>query len=231
MLSVLAQIQDTFEPTPTLNTPVDITPISSGIDTSSLLVDYWSVFVLILIVLVALYLFIQRYLMLANALRDDGTFMNRVKDYLTEGKIESALKTCKNKNIPASRVIGKGITMLGRPLPDILQVMDQLKSLELKRLQRKAHIFRLLYVLAVCVTGLGLATWVGELFYIASIYGGEMLDNPNILIPVYGLVVGIISSALIYLAYFIIKKRVSDIEISIETRVIEFTNFLNKPAA
>lgn len=226
MLQDVVQIPDTFEATPTLSTPVVSRELSSGMDMTSILLDNWSMIVLILLLLVVLYLFMQRYLYLKNAMRDEGTFMNRIKDYLTEGKVESALKACKNMNTPSSRVIGKGITVLGRPLPDVLQVMNQLRDLEIKRLRRKADVFRLLNVLAICIAALGVVVWMGQLFYLQ----GGMLDGANLMTPINSLVTGILSATLIYVAFYTIDKQVSMIEIVVDSRVIEFTNFLNKPA-
>lgn len=231
MLQLFAQMQESFEPTPTLSTPVAEPTVVEGLDMLTVFSNSWCVVVLLLLFLVVLYFFIQRYIFLGNALREDGTFMNRVKDYLTEGKVESALKACKNMNTPAARVIGKGITVLGRPLPDILQVMDQLKRLEMKRLERKVSLFKLFYVLAICIAVLGALVWGVQVMYLSSIYGEEVWANADKLVPLYCLLGGVAVASLTYLAYYLIANKLSSVDINMEMRVIEFTNFLNKPVA
>ena len=46
----------------------------------------------------AVYLFIERLLTINKASKEDKTFMDRIKDYIYDGKIESAVKLCAEAN-------------------------------------------------------------------------------------------------------------------------------------
>ena len=51
----------------------------------------WIMVVLLLLSLLAIYIFIQRFMVIKRAGKEDENFMNRIKDYIHEGKVESAL--------------------------------------------------------------------------------------------------------------------------------------------
>ena len=80
--------------------------------------------VLLLLSLMACYIFIQRLMVIRRAGKEDETFMNRIKDYIHEGKVDSALNLCRSTNTPSARMIEKGITRLGRPMNDVLVAIE-----------------------------------------------------------------------------------------------------------
>ena len=55
----------------------------------------WIMIPLLFLCLVAVYIFIERLIVIKKASRKDTTFMNKIKDYINEGKIEAALTLCK----------------------------------------------------------------------------------------------------------------------------------------
>ena len=80
--------------------------------------------VLLLLSLMAIYIFVQRLIIIRRAGKEDETFMNRIKDYIHEGKVDSALNLCRSTNTPSARMIEKGITRLGRPMNDVLVAIE-----------------------------------------------------------------------------------------------------------
>ena len=75
---------------------------------------------LLLLSLLSIYIFVERLQVIRRAAREDNSFMERIKDYIHEGNIDSALKLCKKTNTPYARLIAKGISRLGRPMNDVL---------------------------------------------------------------------------------------------------------------
>ena len=65
---------------------------------------------LIVLSLVSIYIFFERWIALRKATSDDATFMKKIKDYIHEGEIESAENLCKKTDTPYSRLILKGIS-------------------------------------------------------------------------------------------------------------------------
>lgn len=96
----------------------------------------WIMVVLLLLSLMAIYIFVQRLIIIRRAGKEDETFMNRIKDYIHEGKVDSALNLCRSTNTPSARMIEKGITRLGRPMNDVLVAIENVeiwRSLNWKR--------------------------------------------------------------------------------------------------
>ena len=80
---------------------------------------------IVLLSLVTIYIFVERLLVLRDAARQDNTFMQRIKDYIHAGDVESALNLCKKNPTPVARLIEKGITRLGRPMNDVLVAIER----------------------------------------------------------------------------------------------------------
>lgn len=97
----------------------------------------WIMVVLLLLSLMACYIFIQRLMVIRRAGKEDETFMNRIKDYIHEGKVDSALNLCRSTNTPSARMIEKGITRLGRPMNDVLVAIENVGNLEIAKLRKR----------------------------------------------------------------------------------------------
>ena len=95
--------------------------------------------VLLLLSLMAGYIFIQRLLVIRRAGKEDQNFMNRIKDYIHEGKVDSALNLCRSTNTPSARMIEKGITRLGRPMNDVLVAIENVGNLEIAKLEKDSR--------------------------------------------------------------------------------------------
>ena len=76
---------------------------------------------LALLLLLCVYVFVERSLVISRASKEDENFMQRIKGYIHEGEIESALNLCHNANTPYARLIEKGISRIGRPLGGIIE--------------------------------------------------------------------------------------------------------------
>ena len=70
----------------------------------------WIMIPLLILSIMAVYIFIERYVAIKKASKEDKTFMDRIKDYITEGKLDSATKLCQQANNPMARMIEKGIS-------------------------------------------------------------------------------------------------------------------------
>jgi len=75
--------------------------------------------ILLVLLTVALYIYFERYFAIKAASKTDSNFMNQIRDYVSHGKLDSAKVLCAQANSPASRLIEKGISRIGKPLADI----------------------------------------------------------------------------------------------------------------
>ena len=84
----------------------------------------WVMIPLALLAIVAIYIFFERSIMIKRAAYEDTTFMQRIKDYIHEGEIESARNLCFKTDTPYARLIDKGISRIGRQMNDVLVAIE-----------------------------------------------------------------------------------------------------------
>ena len=192
----------------------------------------WVMIPIILLSIIAAYIFIERYYIIKRASREDQNFMNRIKDYIHDGKIEAALALCKSTDSPSARMIEKGINRLGRPLSDINTAIENVGKLEISKLEKG---FPTLATITGAEPMLGfLGTVIGMVrsFYTMSQAGNNievsmMSDGiyTALITTVAGLIVGILG----FFAYNSLVVRVERVVFNLEATLTEFMDILNEP--
>jgi len=74
---------------------------------------------LFVLLLMAIYIYFERWFAIRAANKIDKNFMDQIRLYVGQGKIEAAQALCIKENLPVARLIAKGISRIGRPLDDI----------------------------------------------------------------------------------------------------------------
>ena len=189
--------------------------------------------VLLLLSLMAGYIFIQRLLVIRRAGKEDQNFMNRIKDYIHEGKVDSALNLCRSTNTPSARMIEKGITRLGRPMNDVLVAIENVGNLEIAKLEKGFPLIATTAAGAPMLGFLGTVTGMVRAFFDmanagtnvdVSLLSGGIYEA--LVTTVGGLVVGIIT----LFAYNYLVSQVDNVVNKMEARTMEFMDLLNEPA-
>jgi biopolymer transport protein ExbB len=181
----------------------------------------------------AIYLFVERLVTLKQASKEDDSFMNRIKDYIYDGKIEAAIKLCKSTDTPTSRMVEKGISRLGRPMNDVLVAIENVGSLEIAKLEKGLVIMASISGGAPMLGFLGTVTGMLMTFFnMAQKSGGtvQLGDLSNgmyqaMVTTVGGLIVGILA----YFAYNYLVSRVDSVVRILESKTMEFLDMLNEP--
>lgn len=193
----------------------------------------WIMIVLLLLSLMAIYIFIQRLIVIRRAGKEDETFMNRIKDYIHEGKVDSALNLCRSTNTPSSRMIEKGISRLGRPMNDVLVAIENVGNLEIAKLEKGFPLIATTAAGAPMLGFLGTVTGMVRAFFDMANAGTNvdvsMLSGgiyEALVTTVGGLVVGIIT----LFAYNYLVSQVDNVVNKMEARTMEFMDLLNEPA-
>jgi len=193
----------------------------------------WLMIVLFVLLLLSIYVLIERILVLRNAGKEDDSFMNRIKDYIHEGKIESALALCRKTDTPAARMVEKGISRLGRPMSDITEAIENVGNIEIAKLEKGLPILATTAAGAPMIGFLGTVTGMVKAFMSMASAGVNV--NVNILstgiyealiTTVGGLIVGIIA----LFAYNYLTTQIKGIVNRMEMRIMEFMDILNEPA-
>src|SRR5687768_14219033 len=79
----------------------------------------WVMIPLALLAFAALVIFVERYLTIRKASKDEMNLMLQVKQNIQSARLESALALCRNSNTPLGRMLEKGLVRIGRPIKDI----------------------------------------------------------------------------------------------------------------
>jgi biopolymer transport protein ExbB len=193
----------------------------------------WIMVVLLLMSLLAIYIFIQRILVIKRAGKEDESFMNRIKDYIHEGKVESALNLCRSTDTPSARMIEKGISRLGRPMNDVLVAIENVGNLEVAKLEKGFPVIATTAAGAPMIGFLGTVTGMVRAFFDMANAGSNvdvtLLSGgiyEALVTTVGGLIVGIIA----LFAYNYLVSQVDKVVNQMEARTMEFMDLLNEPA-
>lgn len=194
----------------------------------------WIMIVLVILLFLSIYVLIERTLVIRKARQEDATFMNRIKDYIHEGKVDAALALCRKTDTPAARMVEKGISRLGRPTTDVTSAVENVGNIEIAILERGLPILATTAAGAPMIGFLGTVTGMVKAFMSMASEGANV-DVTSLSTGIYealvttvgGLVVGIIAM----FAYNYLTTLIKGVINTMEMRIMEFMDILNEPAA
>jgi biopolymer transport protein ExbB len=182
--------------------------------------------------ILAVYLFVERYMAIKKASTFEADFSHKIRDYIFEGKIDAAKHLCETSDTPMSRIVAKGIASIGKPMKDINSSIENVAKLEVYNLERGLSKIATIAGAAPMIGFLGTVIGMMATFHemkisgngveIANLSGGIM---QAMVTTVAGLVVGIIA----YIAYNTLVSSVDKVVNHMEMAAIEFMDVLDEP--
>ncbi len=195
----------------------------------------WIMLVLVLLLVLAIYIFVERFLTLNGALKgkDDELFMEQIRQHVHEGDVEAARNLAKQTETPLGRMISKGFSRLGRPLPDIQAAIENEGQLEVARLEKHVSYVATVASLGPMIGFLGTVTGMITAFQDMA-HAGNNIDISVLSTGIYeamvttvgGLIVGIIC----YFLNNLLVSRINKVVFELEVRANEFMDLLHEPA-
>ncbi len=192
----------------------------------------WIMIPLLILSIMAVYIFIERYVAIKKASKEDKTFMDRIKDYIIDGNIDSATKLCQQMNNPMARMVEKGISRLGKPMNDVLVAIENVGNIETNKLEKGFNMLATISGGAPMLGFLGTVIGMVQAFYDMANAGSNVditvLSNgiyTAMVTTVAGLVVGIVA----FFAYNFLVSMLDSVVQKMETRTMEFMDLLNEP--
>lgn len=193
----------------------------------------WIMIVLALMLAGAIYLFIERLVVLHNATKEDKTFMNRIRDYIKEGKIESAIKLCQKEDTPSARMIEKGVTRIGRPMQDVQVAIENVGNLEVSKLEKGLVLMATIAAGAPMLGFLGTVLGMVQTFFNMAQDASGVIEISTLSSGMYQAMVttvgGLIVGILAMFAYNLLVSRIDRVVRQLESRTMEFMDLLNEP--
>lgn len=194
----------------------------------------WIMIILAILLAGALYLFIERLVVLRHALKEDHSFMDRIKDYIHDGKIPSAVNLCQKTNTPAAHMIEKGISRIGRPMQDVQVAIENVGNLEVGKLEKGMVIIATIAAGAPMLGFLGTVLGMVQTFYNMAQNASGVIEMSALSEGMYQAMVttigGLIVGILAMFAYNFLVSRVDRVVRQLEGRTLEFMDLLNEPA-
>ena len=193
----------------------------------------WLMIVLLLLSLLALYIFGTKWWIIYKAGQIDKNFMNDIRDMIHDGKIKSAIDLCQRYDSPVARLVEKGIERIGRPLQDIQTAVENMGNVEVARLEKGLPMLATIAGGAPMIGFLGTVTGMIQAFFKMSTAGNNIditLLSGGIyeamVTTVGGLFVGIIA----YFGYNFLTSQISNLVFKMESTTIEFIDMLHEPS-
>lgn len=193
----------------------------------------WIMVPLALLSVIAVYIFVERFLIITRATKTEANFMNNIRDFIHDGKIDSAVALCKSTQGPLARMIEKGVARIGKPLNDINAAIENVGKLEVSKLEKNVATLATVAGAAPMIGFLGTVMGMVKAFYDMAMAGNN-IDIALLSTGIYqamittiaGLIVGIIA----YICYNILVARIEKVIFLLEARATEFMDVLNEPA-
>ncbi len=179
----------------------------------------------------AIFVFVERFLALRKATREEQGFTAKIREYLIDGKIDQAKDYCSRSHSPSARMLEKGISRLGKPIESISASIENTAKLEILRLEQRLSFLATAAGAAPMIGFLG--TTVGMIMVFFDLQNSSEINVETIapgimtamVTTVAGLVVGIIS----YIGYNFLVARIGKVVYQMENDALEFMDVLNQP--
>ena len=194
----------------------------------------WIMIVLLVLSLIAVFVFVQKLIQILAAAREDKHFMAPLRDYVQDGKIDSAMKLCEDTDTPAARMVHKGLTRMGRPMQDVLVIIENVGNIEIGKLEKGLPVLATIAAGAPMIGFLGTVTGMVRAFFDMANAGSAGVDVALLSGGIYealvttvgGLVVGIFT----LFAYNYLTSLLGKVQSIMETKTLEFMDLLNEEA-
>lgn len=187
-------------------------------------------FILILSVM-GLYIFIERYLTIKRASKVDENFMHNIRTNVQAGNIGAAKALCQTTDSPMARMVEKGLQRIGKPTRDINAAIENVGNLEVFKLEKNLSTIASISGAAPMLGFFGTVTGMIMAFYNMA---KESTVTPEILAggiyqalltTAFGLFVGILS----FIGYNYLVGNVDKVIFKMESTATEFMDMLQEP--
>ena len=193
----------------------------------------WLMLVLLLLSIIALYIFGKKWWMIRQAGKIGKNFMEDIRDYIHEGKIKSAITLCEKYDAPVARLVEKGIGRIGRPLADIQTAVENTANVEVARLEKGLSTLATISGGAPMIGFLGTVVGMIRAFFNMSQAGNNIditLLSSGIYTAMVTTVGGLIVGILAYFGYNYLSSSINSLVFKMESATIEFMDLLHEPA-
>ena len=184
----------------------------------------WLMWPLLILGGVTIFIFVERFLAIRKASTLDMNFMNRIRDFILDGKIAAAVDLCRKTE--------KGIERLGRPMSDVQSAIENVANLEVSKLENGLPSLATIAGGAPMIGFLGTVLGMVQTFMDMSAAGGTVdlgLLSSGMYVAMVTTVMGLIVGIPAYFGYNYLVARIEKLVFQMEANSIAFMDILNQP--
>ncbi|WP_431211183.1 MotA/TolQ/ExbB proton channel family protein [Puia sp. P3] len=187
---------------------------------------------LAILLVIAIFVFFERYIAIKKAAKLDDNFMNIIRDHIISGNISAARSVSKNTPTATARMVDKGIQRVGKPIEAIERSMENVGKLELYKMERNLAILSVIGYIAPLFGFLGTIAGMFELFYSIASTGEYSISNiaggiyVKMISSASGLIIGIIA----YVGYRFLISQIDKATNRMEAASADFIDILQEEA-
>lgn len=191
----------------------------------------WIMYPLYLLLVAAIFVFVERLLAIRRASRIETNFMSIIRDNIMTGNVSAARSLAKNTNNPVARMIDKGIQRIGKPIDAIEKSMENVGKLEMYNMERNLSILSLIAGIAPMFGFLGTIVGMVQLFYGIASTGEYTLNTiaggiyTKMITSATGLIIGLIA----YVGHNFLSTQIDKTANRMEAASAEFIDILQEP--
>jgi biopolymer transport protein ExbB len=192
----------------------------------------WIMLPIVLLFFVSLGIFIERLLVIRQASQESDSFMERIRDYMSGGRVDAAKGLCQKTHTPYARMIEKGILRLGRPLNDVQVAIENVGTVEVAKLEKGFPWLATTAAIAPMLGFLGTVTGMVRAFFTMATAGSNVdisLLSSGIYEALVTTVAGLSVGIPALFAYNYLVSKVDGVIAKMEARTVDFMDILNEP--
>ena len=201
--------------------------------------DLWDILIkggplmipLAILLVIAIFVFIERYIAINKASKLEDNFMSIIRDNIVTGNVTAARSLAKNTPTAVARMIDKGIQRIGKPIEAIERNMENVGKLELYKMEKNLSILSVIGYIAPLFGFLGTIAGMFQLFYSIASTGEYSISNiaggiyVKMVSSASGLIIGIIA----YVGYRYLISQIDKSTNKMEVASAEFIDILQEP--
>lgn len=209
---------------------------TSGTEVKSILdlifESVWIMAPLVLMSLLTVYLFVERFMTIQAASKMPEVFMSKVTEQVQAGDINGAKEICESEKTPISRMILKGLSRIGNPLKDIEVAIENNGKVEINRLEKNLSILATISGAAPMLGFLGTVLGMIKAFRVMHLEGQTEIAKmaggiyEAMITTAAGLIVGLVA----YVAYNYLSTILQKVIHNMEHTAVDFIDLLQGPS-
>lgn len=190
----------------------------------------WIMYPLYLLLVIAIYVFIERMIAIKKAGAIDNKFMLIIRDNIISGNVSAAKSLAKNTDNSVAKMIEKGIMRIGKPLDAIEKSMENVGKLEMYTMERNLNILSLIAGIAPMFGFLGTIIGMVQLFYGIASTGEYTLNTiaggiyTKMITSATGLIIGLVA----YVGHNYLSTQIDKTANKMETASADFLDILQE---